>query len=208
MNAEPSANAGVPANDAETNTHDREIDSDDKDTVEPNVIGKTTTSIAITTHELPMTTADPLFHSPSAIVGTPFTSDSRFEYPFPKAGDPSSAMILSSSFPSIAPVVPVTTDPVHPLHGLSSAPASITSFPPIFIPTNLPPYALTHPKMRATPPPVPPGLAKKRQRWSLALPILRRRNSQPNEPSPGTESKESRSASTPPAESLALVKKS
>ncbi|KAG6871233.1 hypothetical protein C0993_003627, partial [Termitomyces sp. T159_Od127] len=126
------------------------------------------------------TQSDVAFHSPARekILGTPFATDSsRFEYPFPNA---SSDPILSSPLPAPAPV---PTSHTYPVNGLSSSPTACSSFSPLFsssFPASFPTYTLTHPKMRATPPPVPPSL-KKRQRWSLTLPILRRRSSQPIE---------------------------
>ncbi|KAG6901571.1 hypothetical protein C0995_010339 [Termitomyces sp. Mi166 len=65
--------------------------------------------------------------------------------------------------------------------------------------------------MRTTPPPIPPSL-KKRQRWSLTLPLIRRRSSQPNDNAvvPG-ETKETRSASvdiTPRENSKAIIRHS
>ncbi|KAG6895432.1 hypothetical protein C0992_001256 [Termitomyces sp. T32_za158] len=115
------------------------------------------------------------------ILGTPFTTDSsRFEYPFPNA---SSDPILSSSVSPPPVPAPLPTSHSYPVNGLSSSPTAITSFSPLFsssFPASFPTYTLTHPKLRATPPPVPPSL-KKRQRWSLTLPMLRRRTSQPTE---------------------------
>ncbi|KAG6845578.1 hypothetical protein H0H87_007257 [Tephrocybe sp. NHM501043] len=176
MDAEAAAVALAGADDAAAKIDDRIGEG----LVESNVIDQSSS------HEM----AAPVLHSPTAdIVGTPFTTDSRFEYPFPNT-DPSS----TSSFPSIS--APTATHNTHSLSGMSSAPASITSFSPIFsLPTNFPTYS--HPKMRATPPPVPPSLVKKRQRWTLALPILRRRSSQPNEGTTAlvVEGKETRSVS-------------
>ncbi|KAF5392175.1 hypothetical protein D9757_001600 [Collybiopsis confluens] len=99
-------------------------------------------------------------HSPSSnIIGTPFTVDSyRFEYPFPDPGvssRPSSARtppsLLSSSITLSAPTVALSTSPPF------GPDARI--------------YSPTHHKMRIAvgDPPIPPGLVKKRQRWSLGL---------------------------------------
>ncbi|KAG6840087.1 hypothetical protein C0991_009064 [Blastosporella zonata] len=171
MNAEAT---GAIADDAAAKIDDREIDEGIVET--SNVIAPTQSTMANTT--------DVAFHSPATeIIATPFTTDSRFEYPFPNTNSSSPSIILNSSFPPVSSPVPIPATPnTHNLSGLSSAPASITSFSPIFsFPANLPTYSLTHPKIRATPPPVPPSLAKKRQRWSVTLPLLRRRSSQPTE---------------------------
>ncbi|KAG6919103.1 hypothetical protein DXG01_009357 [Tephrocybe rancida] len=171
----------------------------DEEIVETNVIDSEQTSVSDSNHESPM--VSPTFHSPTTeIIGTPFTTDSRFEYPFPNIDPPdSSTVILSSSFSSsISAPAPTPAASAYSLNGLTSAPASHTSFPPLFsFPTNLPSYSLTHPKMRSTPPPVPPSLAKKRQRWTLALPLLRRRNSQPPDEAHAVvvESRDTRSVS-------------
>jgi hypothetical protein len=44
-------------------------------------------------------------------------------------------------------------------------------------PQDMHSYSPTHPKMRTGDPPVPPGLVKRRQRWSLGLPVTRRTES-------------------------------
>lgn len=159
------------------------------------------------------THSDVAFHSPARekILGTPFTTDSsRFEYPFP---NPSSDPILSSSISPLSAPATVPTSHSHPVNGFSSSPTANTSFSPLFsssFPSSFPTYTLTHPKMRATPPPIPPSL-KKRQRWSLTLPILRRRNSQPNEATVVPEETETRSASidlSPPDNSQISVRSS
>ncbi|KAF8079305.1 hypothetical protein FPV67DRAFT_1444457 [Lyophyllum atratum] len=137
--------------------------------------------------------SDLALHSPSSqIVGTPFTTESRFEYPFPDsssspsdAPSPSSSVILTPGFPSVCTSASFPSSSSQSLT-LSSSPPSMTSpFPPTFpLPANLPTYSSTHPKMRAGDPPVPPGLVKKRQRWSLGL--LRRRSSNSSQTSEGS----------------------
>jgi len=105
-------------------------------------------------------------HSPSHIVGTPFTGESsstsssstRFEYPFP---------ISSLSSPTNSPPSNALS-PAYPSHHVSPAPPALEL-----------PYTPAHPKLRTNPPPIPPGLLKKK-RWSLTagfLPLLQRRNS-------------------------------
>ncbi|TFK35581.1 hypothetical protein BDQ12DRAFT_668451 [Crucibulum laeve] len=151
---------------------------------------------------------DIILHSPSSqIVGTPFaTNSSRFEYPFPETSAGSSSSASSSStpsegggstttvtvlshFPSAAsfPIFPPSTS-LHALHSGSSPPSMShvpngLSYPP---PSDLPSYTPTHPKMRAqNPPPMPPGLVKKKHRWSLGL-VGRRRSSYGSEASQGS----------------------
>jgi len=112
--------------------------------------------------------SDLQLHSPSHIMGTPYTVNSTpFEYPFPpnsQASSPdalfSAPYLLSSLSLSTLPTVAVSTD---------------SPFGP-----DARSYSATHPKLRAIDPPVPPTLAKKRQRWSLNLP---RRGSQTSESS-------------------------
>jgi len=103
---------------------------------------------------------DLALHSPSNIIGTPFTTTSApYEYPFPESPtDTDSGVLPSSSSFSQAP-------------SFASSPPRLTHFPPD-LPHN---YSPTHPKLRPANPPVPPSLAKKRQQWSLG--ILRRRSS-------------------------------
>ncbi|KAF5384840.1 hypothetical protein D9615_000909 [Tricholomella constricta] len=120
--------------------------------------------------------------SPSSqIIGTPFTTETRFEYPFPDTSSPSdaSSMVLSSSFPSLS-----ASASFHSLIASSSSPSITTQFPPTF---PVPAYSSTHPKLRIPDPPVPPGLIKKRQRWSLGL-LRRRSSSHESQSSEGTSS--------------------
>jgi len=94
-------------------------------------------------------------HSPSNIIGTPYThSNVPYEYPFPRTPSLSSDALtppLLSSFSLSAPTVALSTSP----------PFGPTLDARVFSPT--------HPKLRNVDPPVPPTLAKKRQRWSLTL---------------------------------------
>ncbi|KAG5341668.1 hypothetical protein C0989_008163 [Termitomyces sp. Mn162] len=181
------------ADDEPPKIDDLEID-DDQGCVETNVIKQGSASAS--SHESTMPAhSDVATHSPpkEKILGTPFTTDSRFEYPFPNtSNDPSpSTLILSSPISPLESPIPAPSSYAHPINNLS-APGGIASFSPLF---SFPTYTLIHPKMRATPPPIPPSL-KKRQRWSLTIPLLRRRSSQPNDNTaiPG-ETKETRSAS-------------
>jgi hypothetical protein len=128
---------------------------------------------------------DLALHSPSQIVGTPFAVNSTpFEYPFPETNSTSTphALPVACSLPTLsynlsqAPFSPSAASSVpllsssSPVHLSSPSPPSMqhypTSFPP---PQDMPAYSPTHPKMRTGNPPVPPGLVKKRQRWSLSL---------------------------------------
>ncbi|KAG5638916.1 hypothetical protein H0H81_008685 [Sphagnurus paluster] len=136
---------------------------------------------------------DLALHSPSTeIMGTPFTTESRFEYPFPDtASDPAEPVLITPSFPSFslsASASLLSSSSSQPLTHSSSPPSITTHFP---ITLTLPAYSSTHPKMRATNPPVPPGLVKRRQRWTLGL--LRRRSS---------SSQSTDSASSEPLEEL------
>ncbi|EJF64734.1 hypothetical protein DICSQDRAFT_159789 [Dichomitus squalens LYAD-421 SS1] len=103
-----------------------------------------------------------ILHSPSSIVGTPFDSSPRFEYPFPPAGDVIDQLeplvpsfhILSPSFASFPPPTPSLPPPL-PL-----------SFPPSATPAAKPRpqsrcFSPTHLKLNAREPPVPPGLRHK-----------------------------------------------
>ncbi|KAF8896536.1 hypothetical protein BD779DRAFT_1496395 [Infundibulicybe gibba] len=126
-------------------------------------------------------------HSPSQIVGTPFTIDAPpFEYPFPDTSD--------SSTPSTSPSQ----------HFLSTTPPTTSSFSTAFSPTapDIPTYSPTHPKMRAASPPVPPGLAKKRQRWSLGILSRRRSSSYGSDKSNGSNASSTSRAAAPPLLSL------
>ncbi|GLB43720.1 hypothetical protein LshimejAT787_1402320 [Lyophyllum shimeji] len=137
---------------------------------------------------------DDAFHSPSSqFVGTPFTTESRFEYPFPDISSTrdASSTTLNASLPSLSlsasPAFPSSSSS-HFLSLSSSPPSTITKFPPTFLPADRPSYSPKHPKMRLADAPVPPGLAKKRQRWSRNL--LRRRSSSgsSSQGSPASES--------------------
>lgn len=130
----------------------------------------------------PLDLSDLTLHSPSShIVGTPFaTSSARFEYPFPEGPtttEPHQATSLTPplSFPSLASgsTFPGPTSSSSQPQSLATTPPSISRFSPPFS-LELPNYSPTHPKMRTGNPPVPPGLVKKRGRWSLGL--LRRRS--------------------------------
>ncbi|KAF7309741.1 hypothetical protein MIND_00345900 [Mycena indigotica] len=112
-------------------------------------------------------------HSPSsAIVGTPFSDlhSARFEYPFP---DPSSG---PSSSPEISPSSSALTSTSQPQLAINAPPA-LQHFPASFpSPAELPAYSPTHPRMRTvSPPPEPPSIAKRRQRWTLGLGTLARK---------------------------------
>jgi len=106
-------------------------------------------------------------HSPSKIMGTPFAfGSSRFEYPFP----PSSSTTSQSSL-----------SPSYSLPGVSSSRCSHSSSVPSMPNSTAPPH---HPSntfflsqlQLDKEPPVPPGLVKKQQRWSMGL-LERRRES-------------------------------
>ncbi|KAJ7760408.1 hypothetical protein B0H16DRAFT_571514 [Mycena metata] len=135
--------------------------------------------------------ADLNLHSPSSmIVGTPFSdiNSTRFEYPFPdktstssspEIGGPSSPPQSSPTFSSFSssPSPSALVSASQPQLVLNAPPALQhfpASFPP---PSDLPnSYSPTHPKMRAVnPPPVPPALVKRRQRWTLGLGSLTRK---------------------------------
>ncbi|EAU85161.2 hypothetical protein CC1G_06177 [Coprinopsis cinerea okayama7 len=111
-------------------------------------------------------------HSPSAqIIGTPFaTNNAPFEYPFPVT--PSATSTNCSSpvpvsafrppspgfpppFPTFATSSCTLSDPTNTL-ALSLSMAIPTELPNPQLPIN-------HPKMRMTPPPIPPGLMKRRK---------------------------------------------
>ncbi|KAJ7043457.1 hypothetical protein C8F04DRAFT_1072141 [Mycena alexandri] len=136
--------------------------------------------------------ADLSLHSPSSmIVGTPFSdiNSTRFEYPFPDktstfgspelAGPSSSPPQHSPTFSSLSssPSPSALVSASQPQLVLNAPPALQhfpASFPP---PSDIPnSYSPTHPKMRAVnPPPVPPALVKRRQRWTLGLGSLTRK---------------------------------
>nr|GAT46712.1 predicted protein [Mycena chlorophos] len=134
--------------------------------------------------------ADLNLHSPSsAIVGTPFSDDlhTRFEYPFfsPETGSATAAsspeMSPTRTFHSISPspsatALASTSQPVLPITSINAPPA-LQHFPASFpAPNEMPNYSPTHPKMRAVlPPPEPPSLTKRRQRWTLGLGSLKRK---------------------------------
>ncbi|KAJ3932212.1 MAG: hypothetical protein NXY57DRAFT_1004017 [Lentinula lateritia] len=98
-------------------------------------------------------------HSPSNIVGTPFTVNSApFEYPFP----PNTTQSSEGLFPPLTPPSLLSAS-----LSLSGPTVALSTSPPFGPDARS--YSPTHPKMRTVDPPVPPGLAKKRQRWSLTL---------------------------------------
>ncbi|PFH53041.1 hypothetical protein AMATHDRAFT_1477 [Amanita thiersii Skay4041] len=124
-------------------------------------------------------------HSPSRIIGTPFaTSSTRFEYPFPDPSSDSPSPSLSASpasspgsysshgSPSIGGIsitlnLPLSLPPSAQFHqsiALIGSSVQMTS-------TGNPSYhSPTHPKLRMkSPPPIPPTLIKKRNRWSMGL---------------------------------------
>ncbi|KAJ7281640.1 hypothetical protein C8J57DRAFT_79867 [Mycena rebaudengoi] len=132
--------------------------------------------------------ADLSLHSPSQIVGTPFsdTNSARFEYPFPdKSASSSPELYSTNSVPLISPTFSSISPPSsslaimsasQPQLVLNSPPSSLHHFPASFPPPpDLPNYSPTHPKMRTVNPPVPPALVKRRQRWSLGLGSLSRK---------------------------------
>ncbi|KAF9457855.1 hypothetical protein BDZ94DRAFT_1272109 [Collybia nuda] len=131
----------------------------------------------------PMNLTDLTLHSPSSqIVGTPFaTNSTRFEYPFPVGSSATethqaNSLTSSPSFPSLVSgsTFPGTSSSSSSPQSLATTPPSLSQFSTVF-PLELPNYSPTHPKMRTGNPPVPPGLVKKRGRWSFGL--LRRRSS-------------------------------
>jgi hypothetical protein len=112
--------------------------------------------------------ADLTLHSPSEIIGTPFaTSSTRFEYPFP---DSSSSQSSPEPLFQQSPTLPPLTTSIS-----SVSLTSTTSNHSFSLPQDLPSFS--HPKLRSSrDPPIPPGLARKRHRWSLALTGRRRSN--------------------------------
>ncbi|KAJ3795856.1 hypothetical protein GGU11DRAFT_746688 [Lentinula aff. detonsa] len=119
--------------------------------------------------------SDLSLHSPSNIVGTPFTVNSvPYEYPFPPNAQSSDAI-----FPPLTP--PSLLSASLSLSGPTVALSTSSPFGP-----DARSYSPTHPKMRPVDPPVPPGLVKKRQRWSLTL--TRRENSFGSQTSEGSTS--------------------
>ncbi|KAJ3712156.1 hypothetical protein C8R42DRAFT_320366 [Lentinula raphanica] len=118
--------------------------------------------------------SDLSLHSPSNIVGTPFTVNSApYEYPFP----PNAHSLPDSHFPPLTPPSLLSAS-----LSLSGPTVALSSSPPFGPDARS--YSPTHPKMRQVDPPVPPGLAKKRQRWSLTL--TRRENSFGSQTSEGS----------------------
>jgi len=107
-------------------------------------------------------------HSPTQIVGTPFAlGPSKFEYPFPAPNSEGSPSIPAQNNNNLSLEFPVPT-----------------TFPP---PNSR--YSPTHPKLRAVAsnPPVPPGLVKKKHRWSFGLLTRRKSSKSSAETSPVTE---------------------
>ncbi|KAI0661692.1 hypothetical protein C8Q70DRAFT_932014 [Cubamyces menziesii] len=109
-------------------------------------------------------------HSPSSIVGTPFDSSPRFEYPFPPAtcSPPFPSLFefdpLMPSFPYAAlsaapPVVPPVSIPGYPLPSI----ASFVSLPGRARTETRSGFSPTHPRLQPRDPPVPPSLVKKRR---------------------------------------------
>ncbi|KAH9945436.1 uncharacterized protein BXZ73DRAFT_96424 [Epithele typhae] len=108
-----------------------------------------------------------VLHSPSSIIGTPFDLSPRFEYPFPPAvleaalsARAHPALVIDKGSPprppAYASALSAFTHPLPPPLPLAS------SDPPV------PPKAKAHkrsfsPKYPAKDPPMPPGLAKRRQ---------------------------------------------
>ncbi|KAF8630795.1 hypothetical protein AX15_002725 [Amanita polypyramis BW_CC] len=139
-------------------------------------------------HPLP-TSADPShisLHSPSHIVGTPFaTTSTRFEYPFPDCNTGASASLSGSSasspgssstsashcsFGSVSFSfnLPLSLPPSAQFHRSITIVSPSTSLGSLSgsAGTNHP--SPTHPKLRLQgPPPIPPTLIKKRNRWNL-----------------------------------------
>lgn len=125
--------------------------------------------------------SDLTFHTPSQIVGTPFSINApKFEYPFPEttSSTPEPSPLSSSlpTLPSIATASFSFSAASQPL--LATPPPVLHHFPNSFpLPPDMPNYSATHPMMRnvaVRDPPVPPGLAKKRHRWSLGLGLQKR----------------------------------
>ncbi|KIK52656.1 hypothetical protein GYMLUDRAFT_963843 [Collybiopsis luxurians FD-317 M1] len=108
------------------------------------------------------TLSDLRLHSPSNIIGTPFTVDSSpYEYPFPAPNTRSS--------PSFEAFRPPLTPPSLLTNSLTlSGPTVALSTSPPFGP-DARSFSPTHPKLRISDPPVPPGLVNRRMRWSLNL---------------------------------------
>ncbi|TFK22756.1 hypothetical protein FA15DRAFT_671187 [Coprinopsis marcescibilis] len=113
-----------------------------------------------------------ILHSPSSqIVGTPFaTNCTPFEYPFPseygKGFFSSQASTLSSMMqppsPSCSPPFSnFSTTSCTLSHPTNTMALSLSMAAPTEL--SFPQVPLTHPKMRMTPPPVPPGLMKRRK---------------------------------------------
>ncbi|KAG5644954.1 hypothetical protein DXG03_007324 [Asterophora parasitica] len=155
------------------------------------VIGSTS---ATTNPEPPATMPEATavdFHSQSDSIlaaSTPFTTESRFEYPFPDTRSSSSPSNPSSSSNSGSFVGSSS----QTLSTLTSPPSITTQFPPLNISLV---YSSKHPKMRAPAnPPVPPSLMKKAQRWSLGL--LRRRNSSASASAPSSPAETGAGAQT------------
>ncbi|KAJ7066684.1 hypothetical protein C8F01DRAFT_1347745 [Mycena amicta] len=136
--------------------------------------------------------ADLALHSPSSLIGTPFSDvhSARFEYPFPEL---SSSPEMSSSPSPSASLQASTSQPTLAMN----APPALQHFPASFpAPSELPNYSPTHPKMRAVvPPPEPPSLTKRRQRWKLGLGSLSRKLSLRTQTGPATPSPESEGSS-------------
>jgi len=137
---------------------------------------------------MPLPIPELALHSPSTIIGTPFATDSPFEYPFPDNSNSTTsrdALPFISSLNSLSPSS--SFPPLSSGSSLTLSSSSSSQSPPLTItppsvsplahfPPDLPQnYSPTHPKLRPGNPPVPPGLIKKRQRWNLGL--LRRRGS-------------------------------
>ncbi|KAJ7589894.1 hypothetical protein C8J56DRAFT_936445 [Mycena floridula] len=145
--------------------------NDDTNNVPMNVMPKPHPHPALKLTDMPASNL--ALHSPSEqIVGTPFAIGSPpFEYPFP---EPNATGPIASGSGSDSPPPP---GPISALSLYSSASqSSLPSTSPaasFAIPSSNPPqsnYSPTHPKLlRSVSPPVPPGLVKKRQRWSLGL---------------------------------------
>ncbi|KIM39369.1 hypothetical protein M413DRAFT_198074 [Hebeloma cylindrosporum] len=137
--------------------------------------------------------SDLSLHSPSSqIVGTPFATDSttKFEYPFPDAPASSSGSlppqqfsgVVSPSANTLSMSIIAGNPDSPPLESCSSFPMLSTARSPSnpsspVVSSEMPSYNPAHPKLKAIDPPIPPSLAKKRGRWSLALGSLGRRTS-------------------------------
>ncbi|KAK2462971.1 hypothetical protein APHAL10511_005023 [Amanita phalloides] len=114
---------------------------------------------------------DLALHSPSPIVGTPFATSARFEYPFPDCSASSSSLAASLASSSSSPGshsscplnFPISLPPSVHFH----RPFAFVSQPSLSsAATNS--HSPTHPKLRLQNPPVPPTLIKKRIRWNLS----------------------------------------